>query len=70
MPFTRGFGIPELIIILVVVLIIFGVGRLGEVGGAMGKGIREFRKAQSGDDADRILPEEETPVSTNRSARH
>ena len=41
-------GAPELIVILVIVIIIFGVGRLGEVGGAIGKGIREFRKAQQG----------------------
>ena len=47
MPFTRGFGLPELIIILVVVMIFFGVGRLPEVGGAVGKAIREFRKGQS-----------------------
>lgn len=40
-------GMPELIIILVLVLIIFGVGRLSEVGRALGKGVREFRKAQS-----------------------
>lgn len=46
MPF--GIGAPELIIILVVILIVFGVGRLPEVGGAIGKGLREFRKAQSG----------------------
>jgi sec-independent protein translocase protein TatA len=37
----------ELIIILVIIIIIFGVGRLPEVGGAIGKGIREFRKASS-----------------------
>ncbi|MCS7222758.1 MAG: twin-arginine translocase TatA/TatE family subunit [Anaerolineae bacterium] len=37
----------ELIIILVIVIIIFGVGRLPELGGAIGKGIREFRKAVS-----------------------
>jgi sec-independent protein translocase protein TatA len=43
-------GIFELIIILVVILVIFGVGRLPEVGGALGRGIREFRDAQSGDD--------------------
>ena len=43
-------GPTELIIILVIVLIIFGVGRLGEIGGALGKGIREFRKGQSGDE--------------------
>lgn len=34
----------ELIIILVIVLAIFGAGRLGELGGALGRGIREFRK--------------------------
>lgn len=48
MPFN--IGPMELIIVLVVVLIVFGVGRLPEVGGAIGKGIREFRKAQSGEE--------------------
>ena len=43
-------GPPELIIVLVIVLIIFGVGRLPEIGGAMGKAIREFRSSQSGED--------------------
>ncbi len=42
-------GVPELLIILVIVLVIFGAGRLTEIMGAMGKGIREFRKA-AGDD--------------------
>ena len=42
-------GVPELLIILVIIVIVFGVGRLGEIGGAMGKGIREFRKASSGE---------------------
>ena len=53
MPFR--IGPTELIIILVVVLIIFGVGRLPEVGGAFGKAIREFRKGQ--DRNDEILEE-------------
>jgi len=44
MPFN--IGAPELIIIMVIILIIFGVGRLPEVGGAIGKGLREFRRAQ------------------------
>ena len=48
MPFTRGIGVPELVIVLVIVMIVFGVGRLPEVGGALGKAIREFRKSQSG----------------------
>ena len=44
MPFR--FGPMELIIVLVVVLIIFGVGRLPEIGGAMGKAIKEFKNTQ------------------------
>ena len=47
MPFR--FGPMELIIVLVVVLIIFGVGRLPEIGGAMGKPIKEFRSTQKDD---------------------
>lgn len=43
-------GIPELVLILVIVLIVFGAGRLPQIGGAIGKGIREFRKASRGDD--------------------
>ena len=46
MPFRVG--PTELIIILVVVMIIFGVGRLPEIGGSMGKAIREFRSTVSG----------------------
>jgi sec-independent protein translocase protein TatA len=38
-------GIPELIVILVIVIVVFGAGRLSELGGAMGKSIKEFRKA-------------------------
>lgn len=38
-------GPTELIIILVIVIIIFGVGKLPEIGGALGKSIREFRDA-------------------------
>ena len=42
-------GLPELLIVLVIVIIIFGVGRLGEIGGALGKGIKEFRSATRDD---------------------
>lgn len=42
-------GVPELILILVIVVIIFGVGRLPEIGAAMGKAIRGFREASSGE---------------------
>lgn len=40
-----GIGVPELIIILVLALIIFGPGKLPEVGKAIGKGLNEFKKA-------------------------
>ncbi len=43
-------GVPELIIILFIVLIVFGVGRLPELGGALGRSIREFRKATAEDE--------------------
>jgi sec-independent protein translocase protein TatA len=42
-----GIGMPELIIILVIILIIFGVGKLPEIGGGMGKAIRNFKDASS-----------------------
>ncbi len=42
-------GIPELLIILVIIVVIFGVGRLPEIGGAIGKGIREFRTSVKDD---------------------
>ncbi len=43
MPFRLG--PTELIIVLVIVMIVFGVGKLPQIGGAMGKAIREFRNA-------------------------
>ena len=42
-------GPVELIIILVVVLLVFGVGRLSKIGGEMGSAIREFRTGLEGD---------------------
>ncbi len=41
-------GTPELVIILLIVMMVFGVGKLPEIGGAIGKGLREFRQAQVG----------------------
>ena len=47
MPFNLG--PTELIIVLVIVMILFGVGKLPEIGGAVGKAIREFRESQKSD---------------------
>jgi len=43
-----GIGMPELLVVLVIVLIIFGAGKISEIGGALGKGISEFRRNSSG----------------------
>ena len=43
------FGTTELIILLVIVILLFGVGRIGKIAGEMGKGIREFRSGLSED---------------------
>ncbi len=44
----RTLGWPEALIVLSVILLVFGVGKLPQVGGAMGRGIREFRRGQAG----------------------
>jgi sec-independent protein translocase protein TatA len=44
-------GGPELIIVLVLALVIFGAGKLGDVGNALGKSIKEFRKATTDEEA-------------------
>ena len=52
-----GIGMPELIIILVIILIIFGAGKLPEIGGAIGKGIKNFKKATREPDEVDVTPE-------------
>jgi len=55
-------GPPEIILILVVMLVVFGVGKLPQVGSALGKSIRAFKDGQSGDDnIEEQVGEEEKP---------
>jgi sec-independent protein translocase protein TatA len=42
-----GIGVQELVIILVIILIIFGAGKLPEIGSALGKGIKNFKKSMN-----------------------
>ena len=48
-----GIGMPELIVILVIILVIFGAARLPEIGKALGKAIKEFKKAGKEENEDR-----------------
>jgi sec-independent protein translocase protein TatA len=42
-------GVPELVVILLIIVVLFGVGRIGKIGGELGKGIRSFRDGLKGD---------------------
>ena len=65
-------GPTELAIILVIVLLLFGVGRVSRVGGELGSAIREFRKGLAGDDDQKSLGEGsgETVASTQKDKQH
>jgi sec-independent protein translocase protein TatA len=52
-----GFGVTEMILILLIVLVIFGAGKLPEIGAGLGKGIKNFKKATSGADEIDVTPE-------------
>jgi sec-independent protein translocase protein TatA len=45
-----GLGVPELVILLIIIVLLFGVGRIGKIAGELGKGAREFRKGMAGKD--------------------
>jgi sec-independent protein translocase protein TatA len=56
-----GLGVGELLVILVIVLIIFGAGKLPEIGEGLGRGIRSFRKAVKAPDEIDITPQQDQP---------
>ena len=59
-----GLGVPELIIILVIILIIFGAGRLPEIAGALGKSIKAFKKSTKEPDEIDVTAKPPTPADT------
>ena len=61
-------GPMELIIILTIVIIVFGVGRLPEVGGALGKAIREFRQSSQGLDEEKKSEEKKSEEEKKEEA--
>ncbi|HPW68089.1 MAG: twin-arginine translocase TatA/TatE family subunit [Desulfomonilia bacterium] len=63
-----GIGMTELIVILVIVLVIFGAGKLPEVGSALGKGIKNFKSSVSGEDADEKTVKRDIEDKSNKEA--
>jgi sec-independent protein translocase protein TatA len=59
-----GFGITELLIVLVIVLVLFGVGRISKIAGEMGSGIRAFKDGLQGDEGEDGKKEEESAEET------
>ena len=67
MPFR--FGPWEIALVLVITLIVFGVGKLPQVGGAVGKSLRAFRQGQKGEEIEEEEDEEEEPKPRRQAAK-
>ena len=61
-------GFPELLIIMVVILLLFGAKRIPEIAGSMGKGIREFKK-NINDATREVTAETKPPLETDTQTR-
>jgi sec-independent protein translocase protein TatA len=62
MGFMMGLRLPELLIILVVLLLVFGANKIPQLGDALGKGIRNFKKAtEKEDDSIDVTPKQADP---------
>jgi sec-independent protein translocase protein TatA len=62
-----GLGMPELIVILVIILIIFGAGKLPEIGSGIGRGIKNFKKATEEEKGKIPSPDENKTDSEEKS---
>lgn len=61
-----GFGMPELIVILVIVMVVFGAGKLPELGGALGKSLTNFKKGMQ--DKDQVETNSKTDDKDKKDA--
>jgi len=69
MSFLRDFGLPELLIILVIIIVLFGPGRIGKVAGELGKGIRSFRDGIANKDGEKKENENEDKAESNQDEK-
>jgi sec-independent protein translocase protein TatA len=64
-PTMFGFGVGELIIVLLIVLVVFGANKLPGIGEGLGKGIQSFRKAIKSPDSIDVTPERKADERTD-----
>ncbi|MBP1747802.1 MAG: sec-independent protein translocase protein [Deltaproteobacteria bacterium] len=60
---------PELIIILIIVVLIFGAGRISEIGGAIGKGIKGFKKSMNEPDSIDVTSDQNEKVTSEKTQK-
>ena len=63
----QSFGVPELLIILVIVILLFGVGRISKVAGELGKGIKSFKDGLQGEKKDEPIDENKATAEENKT---
>lgn len=64
-----GLGFGELIILLIIVLLVFGAGKLPQIGDALGKSIKNFKRASSGKDEIEVTPKKEISEGVPKDAK-
>jgi sec-independent protein translocase protein TatA len=65
-----GLGVPELMVILVIALVIFGPSKLPQIGSGLGKAIRDFKKGVTGGEDDDAENKEETKKEKAKDLPH
>ena len=58
-----GLGMPELLVVLVIIVIVFGVGKLPDLGSGLGKGIKNFKEATKDEDDKETIDEKKSEES-------